>query len=251
MPVSSIWPVFHACLPFLSSDLHPEAPGQDSILHRARDRWERSSLAVCPRGKTNTYLDISLLCPFFIPRSWPQPPSVMTETPLYPFVWSTAMFSLPSPEHRCFASIQIMLSHPEDPSDIGAHKFRQESSQGFTLIFILFFYMDKADLIRFQRALSKEESVGWPLTWGRDKGKSMRCVSKILLLAFKWTSIHVLHPSHVSWQSRGSATDGVHSSTGGSCNVVTEEPCAGVGRGVAWWSLIGDSPPGLQPGIAS
>lgn len=68
------------------------------------------------------------------------------------------MFSLPSPEHRCFASIQIMLSHPEDPSDIGAHKFRQESSQGFTLDFF-FFYMDKADLIRFQRALSKEESV--------------------------------------------------------------------------------------------
>lgn len=50
------------------------------------------------------------------------------------------MFSLPSPEHRCFASIQIMLSHPEDPSDIGAHKFRQESSQGFTLDFFFFLH---------------------------------------------------------------------------------------------------------------
>lgn len=68
------------------------------------------------------------------------------------------MFSLPSPEHRCFASVQIMLSHPEDPSDTGAHKFRQESSQGFSLI-SFFFYMDKADLIRFQRTLSKEGSV--------------------------------------------------------------------------------------------
>ena len=44
--------------------------------------------------------------------------SVVTKALLYPFSWSTATFSLLSPKHRCFTSVQILqlLSHPEDPS---------------------------------------------------------------------------------------------------------------------------------------
>lgn len=48
---------------FLFSDLHAEAPGPDSVLHCPRYGWERTAFPVCPGGKTNIYLDISLFQP--------------------------------------------------------------------------------------------------------------------------------------------------------------------------------------------
>lgn len=120
--VSPVSPVFHACFSFLSSDLNSEAPGKDSVLHRARHCWERSSLALCPRGKTNTYLDISLLCPFFIPRAPAKSRRRRRD-------WSPRIILLTEAQ-PCFLSFHLngllplsthcsWLQHPEDPSDSG------------------------------------------------------------------------------------------------------------------------------------
>lgn len=181
--------VFQACFPFFSPDLHPEAPGQDSVLHRARDCWERSSLAVCPRGKANTYLGVSLLCPFFMPRPGPKPQPLCRD-------WSPCLSFCLERSHvfSTFTQTQVLRLCPDNAAHtLKTHQTPElkssdiESSQAFILF--CSWRMDEAALIRFQRKL-----VCWPLTWFRDKGKPIWCMSEMLLLAFKWTSICVLHP---------------------------------------------------------
>lgn len=150
--------VFHACFPFVSSDLHPEAPGQDSVLHRARDCRERSSLAVCPRGKTNTYLDVSLLCPFFIPTSWPEPqPLCCDQSPGLSFLLERSQLFSPFTKTQVFRLCPDNATGSHTPNTHQAHMFSLESSQGFILICLR--CMDKAELIRFQRKLAKRKNV--------------------------------------------------------------------------------------------
>lgn len=109
--VSPLSLFFTPAFPSLPSDLHPEAPGQDSVLHRARDRRERSSLAVRPRGKANTYLNASL--PLSIPLSLrlgpkPQPPPYPSESLLHP---RPALLPF-HPNTGAFASVRIMQLAP-------------------------------------------------------------------------------------------------------------------------------------------
>lgn len=125
---------FHVCFPSLSSDLHPAATGQDSVLDRARNCRERSSLAVCPRGKTNPYLEISLLCPFFIRPHWPKPHHQAWLKPC-----SIAMFGA----RLCFVSVfiytQVLCLCLHTAADClrlatGAHRFSHDYIQGFDQI---------------------------------------------------------------------------------------------------------------------
>lgn len=141
--------------PFVFSDLHTEAPGPDSVLHCARDRWERSSLPVCPRGKANIYLDISLLCPFFNRLSL----SAAAEAPLYLFVGSTAMFALLSPS--CCCASHIPNTHQKGDKNPAKNVF-----------FFLFLHL----WIK-QRWLDGRESSNrepfWLISWDEDNWKSI------------------------------------------------------------------------------
>lgn len=130
------------CRLSLSSALHPEAPGQDSLFHSARECRERGSLSVCPRGKTNTYLGVSWLSVLQLSLSANiSQPLCLDQSPALSFCLVRSHRFSPFTQTQVFCLCADNATDPEGPSDSRTHKSGQESGEG--LVRICLWLMEK------------------------------------------------------------------------------------------------------------